>query len=97
MPAVRPLARLLIALALAAPFAAQAQEKIRVGLLPFSESLGAVLADKQGFFKAEGLEIEVTKINSGAVGVPVLQAGKLDIISATPSRRCRRSSRAWMR
>jgi len=80
MPAVRPLARLLIALALAAPFAAQAQEKIRVGLLPFSESLGAVLADKQGFFKAEGLEIEVTKINSGAVGVPVLQAGKLDII-----------------
>ncbi len=80
MPAVRPFARLLIALALAAPFAAQAQEKIRVGLLPFSESLGAVLADKQGFFKAEGLEIEVTKINSGAVGVPVLQAGKLDII-----------------
>ena len=49
-------------------------------MLPFSESLGAVLADKQGFFKAEGLEIEVTKINSGAVGVPVLQAGKLDII-----------------
>lgn len=80
MPAVRPLARLLIALALATPFAAQAQEKIRVGLLPFSESLGAVLADKQGFFKAEGLEMEVTKINSGAVGVPVLQAGKLDII-----------------
>lgn len=64
----------------AAPQHASAQEKIRLGLLPFSESLGAVIADKQGYFKAEGLDVETTKINSGAVGITVLQAGKLDII-----------------
>jgi NitT/TauT family transport system substrate-binding protein len=57
-----------------------AQEKIRLGVLPFSESLGAVVADREGYFKAEGLDVEMSKIGSGAVGVPVLQAGKLDII-----------------
>jgi ABC-type nitrate/sulfonate/bicarbonate transport system substrate-binding protein len=33
--------------------AAHAQDKVRVVILPFSESLGAVVADKQGFFKDE--------------------------------------------
>ena len=62
------------------PGQSAAQEKIRVGLLPFSESLGAVLADRQGFFKAEGLDVEISKITSGALGVTVLQAGKIDIM-----------------
>jgi ABC-type amino acid transport substrate-binding protein len=64
---------------LAAPPAATAQEKIRLGLLPFSESLGAVIAERQGFFKAEGLDVEVTKFESGALAVPVLQSGRIDI------------------
>ena len=63
----------------AAPWAATAQEKIKLGLLPFSESLGAVIAERQGFFKAEGLEVEVTKFESGALAVPVLQSGRIDI------------------
>src|SRR4051812_6649430 len=63
----------------AAPPAATAQEKIRLGLLPFSESLGAVIAERQGFFKAEGLDVEVTKFESGALAVPVLQPGRIDI------------------
>lgn len=61
-----------------APVAA-AQEKVRLGLLPFSESLGAVIADRQGFFKGEGLDVEVTKFESGALAVPVLQSGRIDI------------------
>jgi NitT/TauT family transport system substrate-binding protein len=60
--------------------AAFAQEKIRLGLLPFSESLAAVIADKQGFFKEEGIEVEVTKFDSGAIAVPVLQSGRMDIV-----------------
>src|SRR3954452_10331009 len=64
---------------LAAAPAATAQEKIRLGLLPFSESLGAVIAERQGFFKAEGLDVEVTKFESGALAVPVLQSGRIDI------------------
>jgi NitT/TauT family transport system substrate-binding protein len=59
---------------------AQAQEKIRLGILPFSESLGAIIADKQGYFKGEGLEVEMTNVGSGAQGVPLLQSGRLDIM-----------------
>ncbi len=65
---------------LLSPLAASAQEKIRLGLLPFSESLAAVIADKQGFFKEEGIEVEVTKFDSGAIAVPVLQSGRMDIV-----------------
>jgi NitT/TauT family transport system substrate-binding protein len=65
---------------LLSPLPATAQEKIKLGLLPFSESLAAVIADKQGFFKAEGIEVEISKFDSGAVAVPVLQSGRLDIV-----------------
>jgi NitT/TauT family transport system substrate-binding protein len=68
----------LVMLGLAA--GAQAQEKIRLGILPFSESLGAVIADKEGYFKAEGLEVEMSNVGSGAQGVPLLQSGRIDIV-----------------
>ena len=51
---------------LLSPFAANAQEKIKIGLLPFSELLAVVIADKQGFFKEEGLEIEILEIRQRA-------------------------------
>jgi NitT/TauT family transport system substrate-binding protein len=70
----------LTTLSLAAAGSAHAQEKIRLGILPFSESLGAVMADKLGYFKAEGLDVEMVKINSGAQGMPLLQSGKLEIV-----------------
>jgi NitT/TauT family transport system substrate-binding protein len=81
MAVVRRVLCALLALlgALAIPAAATAQTKLRVGLLPFSEALSAVIADKEGFFKAEGLEIEITKFQSGAAAVPVLQSGRIDI------------------
>jgi NitT/TauT family transport system substrate-binding protein len=59
---------------------ASAQEKLRVGVLPFSESLAAVIADKQGFFKDEGLSVALTRFDSGAIAVPVLQSGRIDIV-----------------
>jgi len=67
---------------LAGPLArtALAQEKIRLIVLPFSESLGAIVADKQGFFKAEGLQVEMTKLPAAALALPVLQSGRADII-----------------
>lgn len=65
--------------ALTLPIAATAQTKLKVGLLPFSESLAAVVADKEGFFKQEGLEIEITQFQSGAIALPVLQSGRVDI------------------
>ena len=80
MVAVRHTFCALLALAtLAIPVTATAQTKLRVGLLPFSEALGAVIADKEGYFKAEGIEIEITKFQGGAAAVPVLQSGRIDI------------------
>jgi NitT/TauT family transport system substrate-binding protein len=73
------LAPLVAAAALCLAPLAHAQDKLRVGVLPFSESLGAVMADKLGYFKAEGIEVEMSKFNSGALALPLLQAGKLDI------------------
>ena len=64
---------------LAMPVAAPAQDKIRLGLIPISEALGAVIADKQGFFKGEGLDVDISKFESGATAVPVLQSGRLDV------------------
>src|SRR5436190_1032915 len=58
----------------------QAQQKVRLGVLPFSESLGAIVADQQGFFKAEGLNVEISNVGSGAQGVPLLLSGRIDIV-----------------
>jgi NitT/TauT family transport system substrate-binding protein len=58
---------------------AHAQDKIRLGVLPFSESLGAIIAEREGYFKAEGLEIEMSSYASGALSLPLLQSGRLDI------------------
>jgi NitT/TauT family transport system substrate-binding protein len=64
----------------------RAQERIKLGLLPFSESLPAVIADRQGYFKEEGLQVEISTFESGALAVPVLQSGRLDItLSSTVS------------
>jgi NitT/TauT family transport system substrate-binding protein len=64
---------------LATSLPALAQEKIRLGLIPISEALGAVVADREGFFKAEDLAVDITKFESGATAVPVLQSGRLDV------------------
>ena len=81
MAVFRPIVCSLLVLlgVLASALAATAQEKIRLGLLPFSESLGAVIAERQGFFKAEGLDVEVTKFEGGALAVPVLQLSLIHI------------------
>jgi len=54
-------------------------QHIRLSLLPFSESLGAVVAERQGYFREAGLEIETTLFASGALALPVLQSGHIDI------------------
>jgi NitT/TauT family transport system substrate-binding protein len=70
----------LVAGVLLSPFAAGAQETIKLGLLPFSESLAAVIADKQGYFKDAGITVESAKFDSGAIAVPVLQSARMDIV-----------------
>jgi NitT/TauT family transport system substrate-binding protein len=54
-------------------------QRVRLSLLPFSESLGAVIAEKEGFFKEAGLQVETKLFDSGALALPVLQSGHIDI------------------
>jgi NitT/TauT family transport system substrate-binding protein len=75
----KQLAAGVLAAAFFAGGAAHAQDKLRVAILPFTESLGAVMADKLGYFKAEGIDVQFSKFNSGALSLPLVQAGKLDI------------------
>jgi NitT/TauT family transport system substrate-binding protein len=76
---VRKLLRAACMVAALVSLPAAAQEKIKVGILPFSESLASVVADKKGYFRDEGLDVEFTKFDSGALAVPVLQSGRIDI------------------
>ncbi len=70
----------LVAGVLLSPFPSAAEETIKLGLLPFSESLAAVIADRQGYFKDAGITVESAKFDSGAIAVPVLQSGRMDIV-----------------
>jgi NitT/TauT family transport system substrate-binding protein len=86
MLAVRHVSSVLVAILalLVASAPTHAQQKIRLGLLPISEVLAAVIADREGFFKAEGLDVEISKFESGSAAVSVLQAGRVDIAFANP-------------
>ena len=52
--------------------------KVRVSMLPVVSSAPVVAADQLGFFKDEGLEVDVTPTASGAVGLPALVGDSVD-------------------
>jgi len=78
----------LIALALgtfAAPAAAQALEKPRltigVGGKPLFYYLPLTIAERNGYFKAEGLDVEILDFPGGARALQALLGGSVDIVS----------------
>lgn len=58
---------------------AHAADKLRVGLLPIVDVSPIHVGIKKGFFAAEGLELELVPSSSGAVGIPAIVGGALDI------------------
>lgn len=55
-------------------------EKVRVGSSPVVSSVGIYLADAFGYFRDEGLDVEITDIaNSGAPMTLLLSKGELDV------------------
>lgn len=52
---------------------------IKVGAFPTLNGLDAQIAQQRGFFKAEGLKIELVPVKSAAEATPQLQGGSLDI------------------
>jgi NitT/TauT family transport system substrate-binding protein len=53
--------------------------KLRVSTIPIADTASFEVAREKGFFAAEGLEIDTTPTSGGAVGIPALMSGQLQI------------------
>jgi NitT/TauT family transport system substrate-binding protein len=60
-------------------YAADAQERLRVGYLPVTGHAKVFVAKEQGFFAKEGLEVELVEFINSADGINALRAGKIDV------------------
>jgi len=66
-------------------FTAQAADRIRVGEGPFVTGGAFYIAREKGYFKKLGLEIETKSFIDGAMAVPSMVAGELDMTFMTPN------------
>jgi len=57
----------------------QAVETVKVGYLPVTGHAKFFIAKEEGFFKDEGLEVELNEFANSADGLAALRAGKLDL------------------
>jgi NitT/TauT family transport system substrate-binding protein len=64
---------------------AQAQIKVRVGNVNTVSDVGIYIADKKGYFKAEGLDVEFVSFNTAARMIAPLGSGQLDVGGGTVS------------
>ena len=65
--------------------AVRAADKIRIGEGPFITGGAFYIARDKGYFQKLDLDIEVKMFMDGALSVPSMVAGELDITSVTPS------------
>ncbi len=71
--------------ALAATDTASAADKVRVGEGPFITGGAFYIARDKGYFAKLGIEIETKSFIDGALAVPALVAGELDMTFMTPN------------
>jgi NitT/TauT family transport system substrate-binding protein len=64
---------------------AAAQRVVRVGIVNASSDVGFYIADKKGYFREEGLNVELMAFDSAARMVAPLGAGQLDVGGGTVS------------
>jgi NitT/TauT family transport system substrate-binding protein len=76
------LALLIGAFLVAASGAARAADKAKVGMLRLPTAL--LVAIDQGYFSAEGLDVEPVFFRSGAELVPALSTGQIDVATTSP-------------
>jgi NitT/TauT family transport system substrate-binding protein len=75
---------LVVAVAASLPAAsAQALDEVKVGLTNVSSDVGFFIADKKGYFKAEGIEVTMTPFASAAKMIAPLGIGELDVGGGT--------------
>jgi NitT/TauT family transport system substrate-binding protein len=58
--------------------AAQAQDKVRVGVFPVSSTLPLFVAIERGFFKENNIEVEITRLIGGPPNVAALIGNQID-------------------
>jgi NitT/TauT family transport system substrate-binding protein len=75
----RTLLTLATALLALAPAQAQEKVKLRVSTIPIIDTAPMQAAIARGFFAAEGLEVDTTPTAGGAVGLPALAAGQVQV------------------
>ncbi|RZS41049.1 NitT/TauT family transport system substrate-binding protein [Herbihabitans rhizosphaerae] len=56
------------------------KSKIKLGLLPVVDVASVHLAIREGYFKAEGLDVELTNIQGAGAAIPGLIGGSLDMV-----------------
>jgi NitT/TauT family transport system substrate-binding protein len=52
---------------------------IRVGALPITDLVQLYVADAKGFFREEGLQVQIRNLEGGAAIIPAVQGGSLDL------------------
>jgi NitT/TauT family transport system substrate-binding protein len=62
-----------------APAIALEKPNLRVGVLPIVDAAAVQLAKSAGYFTTEGLDVELVPIQGGAVAIPKLATGELDL------------------
>ncbi|MDF2114751.1 ABC transporter substrate-binding protein [Roseiarcaceae bacterium H3SJ34-1] len=60
--------------------AASAQEVINIGWVPAMVSSPLVIAEEKGYFKQQGLKVELSPIQSVSVGLPMLSTNRIQIL-----------------
>lgn len=58
---------------------------LRVGAAPIAHFYTARIAEEEGFFKAEGLNVELTDVTSASQQVALMESGNLDIGGSGPA------------
>ena len=74
-----------IATCLAAPSSADAQQKIRFAYLKSTTLIPFFFAEKKGYFKAEGLDIELVAVPGGPAVAAAIAGGSADMGYAAPT------------
>lgn len=69
----------------ATPAATPASAHVRVSAMPFLSFAAFTLAQKEGYFAEQGLEVEFVALDRTYKGLPALATGELDVHSGTPN------------
>jgi NitT/TauT family transport system substrate-binding protein len=84
---IRFLSAVAVSIVAVGPTAAQTQvqEAIKVGVIGAISDAGFYIADKKGYFKDEGLKVEIVEFRDSAQMVALLGSGQLDVGAGAPS------------